>query len=70
MNKTDSVSQETESVTLETILKYPDFFDAGEPSMRTKCSQSLALVLVPKDEAVPNVMHEDKSDPEPELCIE
>jgi hypothetical protein len=47
------VSQETDSVTAETILKYPEFFDAGEASMGTKCSQSLALVLVPMDEAVP-----------------
>jgi hypothetical protein len=68
MNKTDSVSQETDSVTHETILKYPEFFDAGEASMGTDCSQSLALVLVPMDEAVPNVMQEDKSDTE--LCIE
>lgn len=50
----------------ETILKYPEFFYAGEASMGTECSQSLALVLVPMDEAVPNV--EDKSDTE--LCIE
>jgi hypothetical protein len=46
--KQDSVSQDTDSVTNETILKYPQFFDGGEPN------QSLALVLVP------DVMHEDK----------
>jgi hypothetical protein len=46
--KQDSVSQDTDSATNETILKYPQFFDEGEPN------QSLALVLVP------DVMHEDK----------
>jgi hypothetical protein len=46
--KQDSVSQDTDSVTNETILKYPQFFDGGEPN------QSLALVLVP------DVMREDK----------
>jgi hypothetical protein len=59
------VSQETDSVTAETILKYPEFFDAAEASMETECSQSLALILY---EAPPNVMHENKSDPN--ICIE
>jgi hypothetical protein len=30
------VSQETDSVTAETILKYPEFFDAAEASMGTE----------------------------------
>jgi hypothetical protein len=52
-------------VTAETILKYPEFLDAGEASTKKECSQSLALVLY---EAPPNVKHEDKSDSD--VCIE
>ena len=65
MNKTESVSQGSDSVTAETILKYPEFLDAGEASTKKECSQSLALVLY---EAPPNVKHDDKSDSN--VCIE
>jgi hypothetical protein len=59
------VSQGFDSVTAETIRKYPEFFDAGEASTKKECSQSLALVLY---EAPANVKREDKSDSD--VCIE
>ena len=65
MNQTESVSQGSDSVTAETIQKYPQFFDASEAPTTKECSPSLALVLY---EAPPNVKHEDKSDSD--VCIE
>jgi hypothetical protein len=47
--KQDSESQDTDPATHETILKYPQYFDGGEPN------QCRALVLVP------DVLHEKKS---------
>jgi hypothetical protein len=45
-------SENPESATQETILKFPEYFD--NDSTKKECNQSLALVLVP------DVMDEEK----------